>query len=224
LLSVLLPGVTMKLGLTATAAHAAHAKAWDITPPSQLLTEAELLALVDYVNSTTGTFNAVNGAALAEAYYSEPVLQQMMGTYSAALDQAIRKLCRHSYFGLHDVKTYKGIFLYNESGLFRRAMLNAAVGTNKVIAFPNVLSATANPSKSYAVTKSRLGYSLELEITMRTAFDADPFHDAETMGEGEVIGPRGQKFIVTQKVEEMEYVESAGQAEPIERYILKPRN
>lgn len=222
LLSVLLPGVAMKLGLTTTAAHIAHANAWNITPPSQLLTEAELLALVDYVNSTTGTFNAVNGAALAEAYYSEPVLQQMMGTYSAALDHAIGKLCRHPYFGLHDIKTYKGIFLYNESGVFRRAMLDAAVGTNKVIAFPNVLSATANPSKSYAVTKARLGYALELEITMRTAFDADPFHDTETMGEGEVIGPRGQKFIVTQKVEEMEYVESAGQSELIERYVLKP--
>ena len=222
LLSVLLPGLAMKLGLNATHAHSEHAKAWGIIPPSMLLTEGQLLALVDYVNSETGTFNAVNGAALADAYYGEPVLQQMMGTFTATLDLAIHKLCRHPYFGLHDVKTYKGICLYDESGLFRRAMLDAAVKTDKVIAFPNVLSATANPSKSYAVTKAQLGYSLELEITMRTGFDADPFHDTKTMGEGEVIGPRGQKFIVTDKVEVEEYIESAGRSEFIDRYLLKP--
>ncbi len=223
LLSVLLPGVAMKLGLTATSAHMAHAKAWNVIPPALLLTEGELLALVDYVNSATGTFNAVNGAALADAYYGEPVLQQMIGAYSAMLDSAIHKLCQHPYFGLHDVKTYKGICLYDESGLFRRAMLDAAVKTNKVISFPNVLSATANPAKSYAVTKVRLGYSLELEITMHKAFDADPFHDTKTMGEAEVIGPRGQKFIVTDKVEVEEYVESSGCMELIDRYLLKPQ-
>ena len=223
LLSVLLPGVAMKLGLTATPAHLEHAKAWNVIPPSLLLTEGELLALVDYVNSSTGTFNAVNGAALADAYYGEPVLQQMIGTYSAMLDSAIRKLCQHPYFGLHDVKTYKGISLYDESGMFRRAMLDAAVKTNKVIAFPNVLSATANPTKSYAVTKARLGYSLELEIKMRTAFDADPFHDTKTMGEAEVIGPRGQKFVVTDKVEVEQYVETSGSMELIDRYVLVPQ-
>ena len=105
----------------------------------------------------------------------------------------------------------------------RRAMLDAAVKTNKVIAFPNVLSATANPTKSYAVTKARLGYSLELEITMRKAFDADPFHDTKTMGEAEVIGPRGQKFIVTDKVEVEAYMESSGCFELIDRYLLAPQ-
>ncbi len=223
LLSVLLPGVAMKLGLTTTRAHIEHAKAWNVIPSSLLLTEGELLALVDYVNSATGTFNAVNGAALADAYYGEPVLQQMIGAYSAVLDSAIHKLCQHPYFGLHDVKTYKGVCLYDESGLFRRAMLEAAVKTDKVISFPNVLSATANPTKSYAVTKARLGYSLELEIKMRTAFDADPFHDTKTMGEAEVIGPRGQKFIVTDKVEVEEYLESSGRFELIDRYLLTPK-
>ena len=224
LLSVLLPGVAMKLGLTMNASHSAHAQDWKIVPSSLLLNEAELLALVDYVNSSTGTFNAVNGAALAADYYGEPVLQQMMGTFSAALDGAIRKLCRHPYFGLHNVKTYKGVRLDDEAGRFRRAMLDAAVGTDKVIAFPNVLSATANPSKSYVVTKAELGYSLELEITMRNGFDADAFHDTRTMGEGEVIGPRGQTFIVTAKVDEEVYVEASARFEFIERFRLAPHN
>ncbi len=222
ILSVLLPSVAMKMGLTSSAAHAEAARTWGTIPARLLLSEAELLAMVDYLNSTTGTFNAVNGAALANAYYGEPVLQQIMTPFSRALDSAIGKLCAHPYFGKQDIKTYKGIRLADESGPFRRAMLDAALGSKKKIVFPNVLSATSLPAKSYAITKSELGYSFELEITMQSGFDADPFHDTQTMGEGEILGPAGQRFLVADKLEEEAYVPHAGRATFIDRYVLKP--
>lgn len=221
LLSALEPGLAHKLGLTPGEHHAVLAKQWGIIPPALRLTEGELLALVDYVNSSTGTFNAVNGAALTAAYYGEPVLQHMTATFTASLDSAIHKLCRHPYFGRQQVVTYKGICLSNESGIFRRAMLEAAVGTGRRIPFPNVISATANPAKSYAATKPELGYSAELQITMPTAFDADAFHDTNTMGEEEVIGPRGQTFVITKKIGADVYTHRAGRFEQIDRYELE---
>ncbi len=224
ILSALQPGVAEKLGLTITERHTRLAQAWGTISASQQLTLGELLALVDYVNSATGTFNAVNGTALAAAYYGEPVLQKMTATLSATLDSAIQKLCRHPYFGRQEITTYKGILLSDEAGVFRKAMLNAAVGSGKLIPFPNVLSATANPNKSYAATKDSLGYSIELQITMRTAFYADPFHDTLTMGEDEVIGPRGQKFIVTEKLATEVFSERRERFEWIDRYVLKPKN
>lgn len=222
ILSVLLPSVAMQMGLTSSASHAAQARSWGTIPARLLLSEAELLALVDYLNSTTGTFNAVNGAALANAYYGEPVLQQIMSTFARSLDSAINKLCTHPYFGKHDIQTYKGIRLADESGPFRRSMLDAALGSQKMIVFPNVLSATSLATKSYAITKAELGYSFELGIMMRTGFDADPFHDTQTMGEGEILGPAGQRFIVAAKVEEEAYVPYAGRTTFIDRYVLKP--
>ena len=222
ILSALVPGVAMKAGLSCKAAHAEQARTWGVIPADLLLTEAELLALVDYVNSSTGSFNAVNGAALANAYYGEPTLQQMMEPFAISLGEAIRKLSLHPYFGKRDIKTYKGIRLADESGPFRRATLDAAVGKDKVIVFPNVLSATSNPTKSYAITKAELGYSFELEITVRSGFDADPFHDKMTMGESEILGPAGQRFLVTEMVEEEAFVPFAGRSVFIDRYVLKP--
>jgi hypothetical protein len=198
ILSALAPESAARLELTSRAAHREHAQAWGTTPPGQQLTTSELLALVDYVHSGTGTFNAVNGTAMAAAYYGDTSLSGLMRVYSTALDGAIAKLCEHPYFGQADIVTYKGINLKNPSGRFRLEALEAAIGTGKLVAFPNVLSSTADPEQSYAVQKYFQGYTMECQVRMEKAFDADPFHDEMTMGEKEVIGPAGQRFVVAE--------------------------
>ncbi len=223
ILSVLRPELMNKLGLVCTPAHAEHAAAWGTIPEALQLSEAEFFALIDYLNSQTGTFNAINGAAMADAYYHEPVLNLAIAAFAAALDRAIEKLCRHPYFGRRDIDTYKGIKLTEQAGTFRHAMLKASAKEGRTIAFPNVLSATSNPQKSYAFSKAAEGYLLELLIRMLTGFDADAFHDEYTMGECEILGPRGQKFLITH-VEQIEVpMHESGHWFPIERYVLKPK-
>ncbi len=222
ILSALGPETASRLELPCPAAHREVAKTWGVTPPDRQLGMSELLALVDYVNSDTGSFNAVNGAAMAGAYYGDKTLPGMMRVFSAALDGAVAKLCAHPYFGKTDIVTYKGINLNNPSGRFRIEALEAAVGTGKVIAFPNVLSTTADPEQSYAVQKYFDGYTIECRIRMHQAFDADPFHDVLTMGEQEVIGPAGQRFVVIGKQTVEAFQWSSGRNEEIDRYLLEP--
>ncbi len=196
ILSVLSPDVANELGLAMSSAHGDLISQWDPAAVSQRLCESEFLALIDYVNSSTGTFNAVNGAAIAHAYYGDKCLTELMRVFTTALNNAVNKLCAHPYFGKSDIMAYKGINLNNPSGRFRLGMLEAAKGTGKIIAFPGLLSATSSLHRSYAVTKHMDGYRIECHIRMRRAFDADPFHDVYTMGEMEVVAPAGERFVV----------------------------
>jgi hypothetical protein len=222
ILSALKPEVAADLGLTATPEHKDLAKIWGPISPLIQLNESELLALVDYVHSQTEIFNAVNGSALLQAYYGDKLLSGVTQVFSTALNSAITKLSEHQYFGLRDVVAYKGVKLTSYSGPFRKAALEAAVGNSKPIVFPQVLSATRDPMRSYAVAKHDQGYSLECEIMMASGVDADPFHDADTMGEMEVIGPAGQKFVVTDKQQTGFSDPNRGGISVIDRYVLKP--
>ncbi len=224
LLSAMGPSVATKLGLPVTDRQLDMMQAWGPIPASHRLTEAEVLAVVDYVNSETGTFNAVNGAAILAAYYGESTLQECIATFTETLDRAIEKLCQHPFFGRHQIVTYKGINLSNESGTFRYAMLEAALGNGKVIAFPNVLSATAVASESYAVTRYDLGYTVELQIKMPIAAYMDPFHDITSIGQQEIVAPRGQKCIVARKEAIQVFSLRVGREETIDRYVLEPKS
>lgn len=222
ILSVLGPEPLARFDLRQTSAHRDHAKSWGVPLPGRQLGTAELLALLDYVHSGTGTFNAVNGAAITGAYYGDKILSGLMQVYSTALNGAIAKLCAHPYFGKTDIVTYKGINLRNPSGRFRLEVLESAVGSGRIIAFPNVLSTTADPEQSYAVQKYVDGYTIECRIRMGKAFDADPFHDEMTMGEKEVIGPAGQCFVVTHKQTVEVFQSVTGRNEEVDRYLLEP--
>jgi hypothetical protein len=186
------------------------------------INEAELLALLDYLSSATGTFNIVNGAAMAKAYYGEPVLQSCVNVFSTALASGIDKLCEHPWFGRRDIVVYKGIRLTTLDEPFRMAMLKEAHERNGLVSFPSVLSASCDPNNSYARTKLSEGYSIECVITMRRGFYADPFHDTQTMGEHEILGPAQQRFrIVGKDTIFVGNPESGGDVE-IERYKLSP--
>lgn len=196
ILSVLSPEVAADLGLRARPEHVELARQWGAIPPEQQLSEAELLALVDYVHSHTGTFNAVNGAAIAGAYYGEKVLPSITKVFSAMVTSAVLKLIDHPYFGKTNVKAYKGINLSGDSGPFRIAVLEAAIRDGNPIFFPQIISATSDPSQSYAATKYHLGYRHECEIWLLKAANVDCFHTVHTIGQMEHIGLPGAIFIV----------------------------
>lgn len=222
ILSAITPEAAEYFELISSAEHKELAKAWGSIPPERLLSLPEMLALLDYVNSQSGTFNAINGSAIASANYGEQLFSSVTEVFSAALISAIIKLSHHPYFERVNIEAFKGVNLSDRSGIFRKAALEAALGTGKLIVFPQVLSATSDPVHSYAVAKHHLGYTLECRLVMARGFDADPFHDVETMGEMEVLGPPGQKFIVTEKrAVETPHPERGGMS-IIDQYVLKP--
>ena len=184
--------------------------------------EAELLALLDYLSSATGTFNVVNGAAMAKAYYGEPALQSCVNVFSTALSSGINKLCEHPWFGRRDIVVYKGIRLTTLDEPFRMAMLKEAHERKGLVSFPSVLSASCDPEKSYARTKFSAGYGIECVITMRRGFYADPFHDTQTMGEHEILGPAQQRFRVVGKDTIIIGNPESGSDAEIECYQLSP--
>lgn len=186
------------------------------------LSEAELLALLDYLSSSSGTFNVVNGAAMAHAYYGEPALQSCVSFYSTTLNNAIEKLCKHPWFARGDITVYKGIRLTTLDEPFRIAMLREAYQQKGLISFPSVLSASCDPNGSYARTKFSEGYSLECVITMHRGFYADPFHDIRSMGEHEILGPAKQRFRVHDRSSMTVCDPQTGTEQEVDRYHLKP--
>ena len=174
ILSAISPEVAAQFDLSPSATHKALAKSWGSIAPELLLSRSEMLALLDYVSSQTGTFNAVNGSAIASANYGEQLFSSVTEVFSAALVRAILKLSHHPYFERVNVETYKGINLSDKSGIFRKAALEAALGTEKPIVFPQVLSTTSDPIHSYAVAKHHLGYTLECQLVIARGFNADP--------------------------------------------------
>ena len=221
--SVIHPEVAAEIGLTPHKTQAEISRMWGPISPDKLLLKSELLALIDYVNSTTGTFNAVNGAAIADAYYGQNLMNNLTQVISTALVGSINKLTEHPYFGKTDIKVFKGINLSNDAAsLFRYEALKAAVGSGKIIAFPQVLSASSDPLQSYACSKHDQGYNVECEMTMESACYVDPFHDNRTMGEHEVLGKPGQKFIVTGRYSVTTAVAEQGGLSEIDRFVLEP--
>ncbi len=190
--------------------------------PGQRLGEAELLALLDYVNSSTGTFNALNGTAITRDYYGEPVLASAVAVFRSALYSAVDKLCGHESFVLHNVPAYKGIRLNDLASGFRLHMLEGALAHRGRIAFPSVLSASSDPDKSYFRTKFDLGYTIELQLTMPIACAVDAFHDVSTKGEQEILAPAGQRYRVTGKSEQAVMVPEQGAEFIGYRYDLAP--
>ena len=212
-------------GIVSLASLSDEVQVWrNQSHPSLALNEAELLAVVDYLNSATGTFNAINGAAITSAYYGEHTLQSRVSVFSAALASAINKLCDHPYFARRNIVCYKGIRLSALDAPFRLAALNDACAKRGLIAFPNVLSASCDPEQSYARKKYEEGYTLECMITMQRGFYADPFHDTSTMGEHEILGPANQRFRVTSKssFKVFEWQGEKPQEADVDRYEMKP--
>ncbi len=223
ILSVLAPEVAADLGLTARPEHLEWANQWGVIRPEQQLNQAELLALVDYVHSHTGTFNAVNGAAIAGAYYGEKTLPSITRVFSDAVNSAVLKLIDHPYFGKTNIKTYKGINLSGDSGPFRQAMLEAAIRDGKPIFFPQIISATSDETQSYAATKFHLGYQHECEIWLLKAANVNGFHTVHTMGQMEHIGLPGAIFIIVwRKAIEVMDAERPGSGAMYTRYGCRP--
>jgi len=225
ILSALSPTLTRQLhaeGILPVGCGPGTAAAGDDPAPAHQLGEAELLALVDYVNSTSGTFNAVNGTAIAKDYYGETVLASALSVFRAALCSAVDKLCSHEAFGRRNILACKGIRLDDLASGFRLHMLEAALKHRRLVAFPSVLSASSRPDQSYFQSKFSEGYSAELQLRMPVACAVDAFHDSTTKHEQEILAPAGLRCRVIGKTVQPARVPEYGADAVGDRYELAP--
>ncbi len=184
------------------------------------LSEDEALALIDYVHADTGSFNALNAAALCDGYYQIEVFRQITEGVSSALERALHKLCRHAAFRLEDICVYKGIRLDGPDGMLMRAHLEHALHHQSCIAFPNFLSSTTDPLMSYATTKTGQGYTGELQMHVPLMASVDAFHAVPTIGQQEAMAPRGLRFTVRERSLREIRCPSTGSLQPVEVFVL----
>ena len=184
------------------------------------LNESELLALCDYVNSSTGIFNIVNAASRSAAYYGIDYFQNIIQIYIDTLNASLHKLQSNRDFGKQNLTIHKGIHLGRLDGRFNLAHLEHAYHHGSLIAFPHPISGTIDPNESYAHTKHDIGYHYELMLTIPTGADVDILHDSKTRGQKEIIAPSGLRFCVTGRYQRDVAIASTGSIASIQGYQL----
>lgn len=215
------PDVLEKMGITSNAnLQAAIREHQSMLPAEAYLNHTELMSLIDYVNSDSGIFNAVNGASRAKVNYGEPLFQHIVGPLSTQVISALQKLEKNPDFAVHNSVIFKGVSLSSPAGRFMRLFLDHCLTNKKPLAFPHVISGTSNQFMSYAVSKHDSGYHDELTMTLKVGIKVSLFHDVYTKDEEEVIGLPNQRFgVIEQKTREFN---NYGRASGINEYHLTP--
>ncbi len=216
------PGVLKKLGIeNSPISDRVLNRFSEKIPPSLFLTEAEFIAVIDYLNSSTKLFAALNSAARLKDFYAQALFAETVACVSAELNAGLIKLCLHPSFARTDITVHKGVCMSNQAGIFRLAALDHALMHDTKIYSPHTVSATEEETQSYLTTKSPDIYNVGLKVKIKRGAALDHLHDAITQGEHEVALPAGASFRVTGKSEQLVYNKLAGCAAPTTIYSLE---
>ncbi|MGB4347066.1 MAG: hypothetical protein WBJ21_11800 [Burkholderiaceae bacterium] len=216
------PGVLKKMGIeNPPVLDKALNKFSEKIPSSLLLTEAEFIATIDYLNSSTKLFAALNSAARIKDFYAQALFAETVACVSTELNAGLIKLSLHPCFARTDITVHKGVCMSNQAGIFRLAALDHALMHDTKIYSPHTVSATEEETQSYLTTKSPNIYNVGLKINIKRGAALDHLHDAITHGEHEVALPAGASFRVTGKSEQLVFNKLAGCAVPTSIYSLE---
>ena len=149
-----------------------------------------VLALVDYCNSQTGSFNCVNDALRVWQMSGSDTFARISSCLISALDEALETLSLHEKFR-YEGPAYKGLVLANGAGPYRLAHMQ--VGMTYVS--PHWLSATTRPESSYASDDSCYSShaistnvrDTQLTIVHTKAVKVHLFNDISSIDQGEIM-------------------------------------
>ena len=149
-----------------------------------------VLALVDYCNSQTGSFNSVNDALRVWQMSGSDTFARISGCLISALDEALETLSLNAKFS-YEGPAYKGLVLANGAGPYRLARMQ--VGMTYIS--PHWLSATTRPESSYASDESCYSphaistnvRDTQLTIVHTKAVKVHLFNDVSTIDQGEIM-------------------------------------
>lgn len=174
-------------------------------PVEQCLTKDEWLALYDYVDKSTGTFNLLRYTAdMSELGCHTPA--EYVAGFTNALDRAVQKLLNNPAFRSEEnAVLYKGIIV--ESGASSNGNVSTLVGRDEVVnkglheahesrgdlIIRRFIGATLDRNQSYL---DRLGYGAEMQFTGVQAAKTELLCARELRVQQIVIIPRGKAFTV----------------------------
>ena len=149
-----------------------------------------VLALVDYCNSQTGSFNSVNDALRVWQMSGSDTFARISDCLISALDEALEILSLNEKF-TYEGPAYKGLVLANGAGPYRLARMQ--VGMTYIS--PHWLSATTQPKSSYANDESCYSphaistnvRDTQLTIVHTKAVKVHLFNDISSIDQGEIM-------------------------------------
>jgi len=147
------------------------------------LNELHVIALLDYCNSSTGNFNAVNDSKRTWQLCGIDTLASITSCLSKPLDEGLQILSRYPAF-VYKGPAWKGIALLEPAGPYRLSRIQPGMS----YASPHWSSATHIKSKNYSEKGD--GYrSCKLSIAHAEGVHVHMFNDVTSINEGEVMLP-----------------------------------
>ena len=157
------------------------------------LTADHVLALVDYCNSQTGSFNSANDGMRVWQISGSDTLAKISDCLTRPLNEALEILSLHENFR-YEGPAYKGIVLINGAGPYRLARMQPGM----TYISPHWLSATSRPESNYASDAccySSHALSMNRRDTQITVLNTKAvkvhlFNDISSIHQGEIMIPR----------------------------------
>lgn len=157
------------------------------------LTADHVLALVDYCNSQSGSFNSANDGVRVWQISGSDTLAKISDCLTRPLNEALDILSQYENFR-YEGPAYKGISLLNGAGPYRLARMQPGM----TYISPHWLSATSRPESNYASDAccySSHALSMNRRDTQLTVLNTQAvkvhlFNDISSVHQGEIMIPR----------------------------------
>ena len=172
------------------------------------LTTAHCLALLDYANSSSGSFNATNNSARLWHYYGVDTLAKITASLYAPFCEALRILEHYPAF-CYAGPAYKGLSIANPAGNFRMSCMQAGMPLHCV----HGISATSRREKNYA-SSSNIWSTRDMQLTFvySRGIKIHLFNDETSRDQMEIIIPEGRqlKFLSPQDIDRTKFKDNGG--------------
>ena len=196
-----------QFGITLNSEERNHAKA-RASDAAPKLTIAHCLALLDYANSNSGSFNAINNSARVWHYYGAATLAKITAALYDPFCEALSILKHYPEF-CYEGPAYKGLSVANPAGSFRMSCMQAGMELKCV----HGISVTQERKKNYA-SSSNIWCTRDMQLTFvhSQGIKIHLFNDVTSRDQMEVIIPEGRqlKFLAPQDIDRMKFKDNGG--------------
>jgi hypothetical protein len=172
------------------------------------LTMAHCLALLDYANSHSDSFNAANNSARIWHYYGVDTLLKMTATLYDPFCEALRILEHYPAF-CYAGPAYKGLSIANPAGNFRMSCMQSGMPLHCA----HGISATIKREKNYASSSNILSTrDAQLTFVHSRGIKIHLFNDVTSRDQMEIIIPEGRelKFLSPQDIDRTKFKDNGG--------------
>jgi hypothetical protein len=196
-----------QLGITLNASEKQYAELKELNIAPQL-TIAHCLALLDYANSSSGSFNATNNSARLWRYYGIDTLAKITAPLYEPFCEALRVLEHYPDF-CFEGPAYKGLSIANPAGNFRMSCMQAGMPLHCA----HGISATSRREKNYA-SSSNIWSTRDMQLTFvhSRGIKIHLFNDETSRDQMEIIIPEGRqlKFLSPQEIDRTKFKDNGG--------------